>query len=112
MTTRTDVEFTFDEAVRTMGVTPERLEKMIAEGKIATMQVGGRTMISRSSILEYFGGVSALLPRDKKKIAAAAKPAAPAKGEAPGTEEEASAKVEEPAKTEESATAAEPAKAE
>jgi excisionase family DNA binding protein len=65
-----DVEFTFDEAVRTMGVTPERLEKLIAEGKIVTLHAGGRTLIPRSSILEYFGGVSALLPRDKKKLAA------------------------------------------
>jgi excisionase family DNA binding protein len=64
------VEFTFDEAVRTMGVTPERLEKLIAEGKVATYRVGGRTLIPRESILEYFGGVSALLPRDKKKLAA------------------------------------------
>ena len=65
-----DVAFSFDEAVRTMGVTPERLEKMIAEGKIATIRSGGKTLIPRSSILEYFGGVSALLPRDKKKLAA------------------------------------------
>jgi excisionase family DNA binding protein len=94
MTTRTDVEFTFDEAVRTMGVTPERLEKMIAEGKVATVRVSGRTLIPRSAILEYFGGVSALLPRDKKKIAAAA------------------AKTEAPAKTAEPAPAEEPAKTE
>jgi len=65
-----DVGFSFDEAVRTMGVTPERLEKLIAEGKVVTVRAGGRTIIPRSSILEYFGGVSALLPRDKKKLAA------------------------------------------
>ena len=53
-----------------MGVTPERLEKLIAEGKVVTIQSAGRTLIPRSSILEYFGGVSALLPRDKKKLAA------------------------------------------
>jgi excisionase family DNA binding protein len=70
--TRADVEFTFDQAVRTMGITPERLERMIAEGKIETVQVAGRTRIPRESILEYFGGVSALLPRDKKKLAAQA----------------------------------------
>jgi hypothetical protein len=51
-------------------VTPERLEKLIAEGKVLTVRSGGRTIIPRSSILEYFGGVSALLPRDKKKLAA------------------------------------------
>jgi excisionase family DNA binding protein len=66
----TDVLFTFNEAVRTMGVTPERLEKLIAEGKVQTLRQGGRTLIPRSQILEYFGGVSALLPRDKKKLAA------------------------------------------
>jgi excisionase family DNA binding protein len=70
--TKADVEFTFDQAVRTMGITPERLERMIAEGKIETVQVAGRTRIPRESILEYFGGVSALLPRDKKKLAAQA----------------------------------------
>ena len=67
---RTDVEFSFDEAVRAMGVTPERLGKMIEDGKIATVRAAGRTLIPRASILEYFGGVSALLPRDKKKLAA------------------------------------------
>jgi excisionase family DNA binding protein len=65
----TEVAFTFEDAIRTMGVTPERLEKMIVEGKIATIRSGGRTLIPRSAILEYFGGVSALLPRDKKKLA-------------------------------------------
>ena len=53
-----------------MGVTPERLEKLIAEGKVETQRRGGRTVIPRSQILEYFGDVSALLPRDKKKLAA------------------------------------------
>ena len=67
---RADVEFTFDEAVRTMGVTPERLEKLIADGKIPVERDGIRLLIPRSAILEYFGGVSALLPRDKKKLAA------------------------------------------
>jgi hypothetical protein len=66
----TEVLFTFDEAVRTMGVTPERLEKLIADGKVHTLQRAGRTLIPRSQVLEYFGDVSALLPRDKKKLAA------------------------------------------
>jgi excisionase family DNA binding protein len=70
---KTDVEFTFDEAVRTMGVTPERLQKLIDEGKIAAYRDGIRTIISREAILEYFGQVSAVLPRDRKKQAAAAK---------------------------------------
>ncbi len=81
--TRPDVEFSFDEAVRTMGVTPERLERLIAEGKLAAVQEAGRTRIPRESILEYFSGVSAVLPRDRKKqAAAAAKSEAAAKAEA------------------------------
>lgn len=68
---KTDVEFTFEEAVRTMGVTPERLQKLIDEGKIPAYREGIRTLIPRQAILDYFGQVSAVLPRDRKKQAAA-----------------------------------------
>ena len=66
---RANVEFTFDQAVKTLGVTPERLEKLIADGEIRTYRVAGQTMVPREAILEYFGAVSALLPRDKKRLA-------------------------------------------
>jgi excisionase family DNA binding protein len=64
------VEFTFDQAVATMGVTPERLEKLIAEGKVRTVEAGGRTLIPRESILEYFAQNSPLLTKDRKKLQA------------------------------------------
>jgi hypothetical protein len=67
---RASVEFTFDQAVKTLGVTPERLELLIAKGEVKAYSVAGQTVIPREAILEYFGGVSALLPRDKKKLAA------------------------------------------
>ena len=63
----TDVTFTFDEAVRAMGVTPERLEKLIAEGKIAAIQDGPRTRIPRQAILDYLAEVSAVPIRERNK---------------------------------------------
>jgi hypothetical protein len=47
-----DVEFTFEEAVRTMGVTPERLERLIDEGRVHANR-GVRTTLSREDVLEY-----------------------------------------------------------
>jgi len=51
-----DVEFTFEEAVRTMGVTPERLERLIDEGKVVAIP-GVRTRLSRESVLAYMNKV-------------------------------------------------------
>ena len=62
---KADVQFTFDEAVRTMGVTPERLEKLIDEGKIAAVRQGAGLLISREAILEYLSQVSFV--KGKKK---------------------------------------------
>ena len=64
---RADVEFTFDQAVRTMGITPERLERLIADGKVEAVQVAGRTLVPRQSILEYLAEVSAVPIRQRKK---------------------------------------------
>ena len=60
-------DFTFDEAVRTMGVTPERLAKLIDEGKIAVVQDGLRQLIPRQAILQYLSEVSAVPIRQRKK---------------------------------------------
>jgi excisionase family DNA binding protein len=60
-------DFTFDETVRTMGVTPERLEKLIAEGKIEAVTDGQRYFIPRQAILEYLSEVSAVPIRQRKK---------------------------------------------
>ncbi len=51
-----DVEFTFDEAVRTMGLTPERLERLIDEGRIVATR-GVHTRLSRESVLAYMNKV-------------------------------------------------------
>ena len=50
------VQFTFDQAVRTMGVTPERLEKLIDEGKIRAHR-GVVTTFDREAVLEYMNKV-------------------------------------------------------
>jgi excisionase family DNA binding protein len=64
----TTVEFTFDEAVRTMGVTPTRLEKLIAEGKIpAARRDGVHITIPREAILEYLAQVSAVPLKQRTK---------------------------------------------
>jgi len=65
----TDIEFSFDEAVRTLGVTPEKLSKLIEEGKIQATREAGRTRISRRAILHYLAEVSAVpaLERSKRR---------------------------------------------
>lgn len=61
----TDVLFSFNEAVKAMGVTPERLEKLIDEGKIEAMSRGAGYQIPREAILKYF--VDAAAAKNKKK---------------------------------------------
>jgi hypothetical protein len=63
----TEVAFTFDETVRAMGVTPERLERLIAEGKIQASHEGIRTLIPRRAILEYLAENNGLTKREAKK---------------------------------------------
>jgi excisionase family DNA binding protein len=55
-----EVDFTFDEAVRTLGVTPERLEKLIEEGRITVINDGVRTLVPRESILAYLATVTSV----------------------------------------------------
>jgi excisionase family DNA binding protein len=62
---RTD--FSFDEAIKTLGVTPERLEKLIAEGKIATVSDGPHRYIPRRAILAYLAEVSAVPIRQRQR---------------------------------------------
>jgi excisionase family DNA binding protein len=64
-----DVEFSFPEAVRTLGVTPEKLQQLIDEGTIHASREGIRTMIPRRAILDYLAQVSALpaLERSKRR---------------------------------------------
>jgi excisionase family DNA binding protein len=65
----TDVEFTFEEAVRTLGVTPEKLTRLIEDGKVKASSDGIRTRISRRAILDYLTEVSAVpaLERSKRR---------------------------------------------
>ncbi len=55
-----EVDFTFDEAVRTLGVTPERLEKLIEEGRVTVVNDGVRTLVPRESILAYLATVTSV----------------------------------------------------
>jgi hypothetical protein len=50
------VQFTFDEAVRTMGLTPQRLRKLIDEGKIQA-NPGVQTTFNREAVLAYMNKV-------------------------------------------------------
>jgi hypothetical protein len=50
------VQFTFDEAVRTMGLTPQRLRKLIDEGKIQA-NPGVQTTFTREAVLAYMNKV-------------------------------------------------------
>jgi excisionase family DNA binding protein len=63
----TDVMFRFDEAVRTLGVTPERLDKLIAEGKIRAEYQGPMVLIPRKAILDYLASVTAVPLKERNK---------------------------------------------
>ena len=63
----TDIEFSFDEAVRTLGVTPDKLTRLIEEGKIAATREPGRTRIRRRAILDYMAEVSAVPAIERSK---------------------------------------------
>jgi hypothetical protein len=65
----TDVEFSFQDAVRTLGVTPEKLRQLIDEGKVPAVREGIRTYITRRAILDYLAEVSAVpaLERSKRR---------------------------------------------
>lgn len=63
----TEVEFSFEEAVRTLGVTPEKLTRLVEEGKIAAMNDGVRTRFTRRAILDYMAAVSAVPAIERSK---------------------------------------------
>jgi excisionase family DNA binding protein len=67
MVQRTGVDFTFDQAVAAMGVTPERLQKLIDEGKIEAIREGINVYIPRAAILEYLAQVSAVPLKQRQK---------------------------------------------
>jgi excisionase family DNA binding protein len=64
-----EVEFSFEDAVRTLGVTPDKLRQLIDEGKIAAVRDGIHTRIPRRAILGYLAEVSAVpaLQRSKRR---------------------------------------------
>ncbi len=60
-------DFTFDEALKTMGVTPARLERLIKDGKVEVVHDGPRFFITRRSILAYLAEVSAIPIRQRQR---------------------------------------------
>ena len=62
-----EVDFTFEEALRTLGVTPARLERLIGEGKLPAVREGIRILIPRHAILEYLSQVSAVPIKERRK---------------------------------------------
>ncbi len=67
-TTMTQAEsvFSFEEAMRTMGVTPEKLNRLIDEGVIRASREGPGTTITRRAILDYMATVTAVGKERKK----------------------------------------------
>ena len=65
--TNAQVEFSFEDAVRTLGVTPDKLRQLIDEGKIVAERAGIRTRISRRAILDYLAEVSAVPAIERSK---------------------------------------------
>jgi excisionase family DNA binding protein len=63
----TDVEFSFQDAIRTLGVTPEKLQQLIDEGKVRAVREGIRTVIPRRAILDYLAEVSAVPAIERSK---------------------------------------------
>jgi hypothetical protein len=64
---KADVEFSFDQAVRTLGVTPARLERLIEEHKIESVRdEAGRLLVPRHAILAYLAEVSAVPLKQRK----------------------------------------------
>lgn len=62
-----EVLFSFDDAARTMGITPERLDKLIEEGKVQTVHRSAQLFVPREAILRYLAGVSSVTLKDRKK---------------------------------------------
>ena len=56
----TENDFTYQEALRTLGVTPEKLDHLIDEGAIPVISTGAQTLVPRESILAYLATVTAV----------------------------------------------------
>src|SRR5687768_4034795 len=106
----TEVDFTYQEAIRTLGVTPEKLDRLIDEGALPVVNSGAQTLIPRKSILGYLATVTTV-GKEKKKAAPPAKEAPAAKATPPPKAEAASATAEAPAPVAEAAPATEAAPA-
>ena len=65
--TNAQIEFSFEDAVRTLGITPGKLRQLIDEGKIAAERAGIRTRITRQAILDYLAEVSAVPAIERSK---------------------------------------------
>jgi excisionase family DNA binding protein len=62
-----EVDFSFEEALRTLGVTPAKLDRLIEEGKLPAVREGIRILIPRQAILDYLSQVSAVPIKERKK---------------------------------------------
>ena len=93
----TEVGFTYEQALRTLGVTPEKLDRLIDEGAIKTVPGSVVTLVPRESILAYLATVTSV-GKEKKKAAPPAKEAASAKAAPASRAEPPSAKAEAPPK--------------
>ena len=60
------VDFTYEQAIRTLGVTPGMLDHLIEEGKIPVVRDGVRTVVPRDSILAYLATVTSVGKERKK----------------------------------------------
>lgn len=65
--TQAESIFSFEEAMRTMGVTPEKLDRLIDEGVIRASREGPGTRIARQAILDYMATVTTVGKEPKKK---------------------------------------------
>ncbi len=61
------IDFSFEDAVRTLGVTPDKLRQLINDGTIPAERDGIRTRISRRAILDYLSEVSAVPAIERSK---------------------------------------------
>lgn len=60
------VDFTYEQAIRTLGVTPDMLDHLIDEGKIPVVRDGIRTVVPREAILAYMATVTSVGKERKK----------------------------------------------
>ena len=64
--TQAESIFTFEEAMRTLGVTPDKLDRLIDEGVVRASRDGVGTRIERRAILDYLATVTSVGKERKK----------------------------------------------